>query len=294
MTNVVDELFKNVKTLPTLPVVVQKIFASINDPKVGAKQLAEIIASDQTLTARVLKLVNSSFFGMKGKVQNIYNAVTMLGFSTIRQICLGASICGKFQNVTDAANFSGPAFWEHSIATATIAKEISKKTIKIEPDICYTLGLLHDIGKLLLLENQKERFFEALAMAKKDNIHLHEAEAKIFEVDHAEIGNWLLRKWNLPRDSRRAVKNHHSARTEMISPASPDALTAVVYFANQIAHVYELGQSGNMNVELEEANFKKFFGVAFNDVKLDQVRIREEVGISLEILGVQTGSKVTV
>ena len=290
MTNKVDELFRNVKSLPTLPIVVQKIFASINDPKVGARQLAEIITSDQTLTARVLKLVNSSFFGLRGKVQNIHHAVTMLGFSTIRQICLGASICGKFQHVTGNADFSGPEFWEHSIGTAIIAKDICKNAVKIEPDICYTLGLIHDIGKLLLVEHHADKFMDAIVKAKRENKSLDQVEVEVFGVDHAEIGNWLFRKWNLPRDSRRAVKNHHSARIEMISPVSPDALTGIVFFANQIAHHLHLGASGDTKIELDEENFRKFFGISFKDINLDTTRIREEVAISLEILGTTQGT----
>lgn len=290
MTNKVDELFRNVKSLPTLPIVVQKIFASINDPKVGARQLAEIITSDQTLTVRVLKLVNSSFFGLRGKVQNIHHAVTMLGFSTIRQICLGASICGKFQHVTGTDDFSGAGFWEHSIGAAVLAKEISKNAVKIEGDICYTIGLIHDIGKLLLVEHHTDKFMDAILRAKRENKSLDQVEVEVFGVDHAEVGNWLFRKWNLPRDSRRAVKNHHSARIEMISPVSPDALTGIVFFANQIAHHMNLGASGDTNTVFDEENFRKFFGISFADVNLDTPRIREEVAISMEILGVTQGA----
>ncbi|MBU8922083.1 MAG: HDOD domain-containing protein [Bacteroidales bacterium] len=290
MTNKVDELFRNVKSLPTLPIVVQKIFASINDPKIGARQLAQIITSDQTLTARVLKLVNSSFFGLRGKVQNIHHAVTMLGFSTIRQICLGASICGKFQHVKGTTDFSGPGFWEHSIGAAVIAKEICKNAVKIEGDICYTLGLIHDIGKLLLVEHHTDKFMDAILRAKRESKPLEQIEVEIFGVDHAEIGNWLFRKWNFPRDSRRAVKNHHSARIEMISPVSPDALTGIVFFANQVAHHLNLGASGDTNIVLDEENFRKFFGISFADVNLDTPRIREEVAISLEVLGAVQGT----
>ncbi|MBN2072179.1 MAG: HDOD domain-containing protein [Candidatus Krumholzibacteriota bacterium] len=294
MKTQIDELFKNVKTLPTLPVVVQKIFASINDPKVGAKQLAEIITSDQSLTARVLKLVNSSFFGLRGKVQNINNAVTMLGFSTIRQICLGSSICGKFRNLGAGHGFSDSGFWAHSIGTATISKKLSIDTIKIESDICYTIGLIHDIGKLLLLEHHSERYLQALDMSRSKNIPLQEAETAIFGTDHAEIGNWLFRKWNLPRESRRAVKNHHSARVEMISPVSPDALTALIYFSNQLAHHFSLGSSGNADFSFDDAEFRKFFGISLADKGIDSARLKEEVAISLEVLGIKSDMPSTV
>jgi putative nucleotidyltransferase with HDIG domain len=285
-THKIDELFRSVKTLPSIPVVVQKIFASINNPNIGAKQLAEMITADQTLTTRVLKLANSSFFSLRGKIQNIHNAVTMLGFSTIRQICLGVSVCSKFKNLKANTDFTGTSFWIHSIAVATIARAISKSATKLEPDVCYTVGLIHDIGKLLLVEHHRDRFAEALSKSKAESIPLQDAEREIFGVDHAEIGGWLFRKWNLPHETRRPVKNHHTIDTDMVSPISQDALTGVLYFANQLAHHMRLGNSGNLDLSLEPHKFKKFFGMDFEEMKIDRIRLEQEVQITLEILGI--------
>ncbi len=282
----VDELFKSVKTLPTLPPVVQKVLASINDPKVGAKQLAEIITSDQAITTRVLKLVNSSFFGLRGKVSNIHHAVTLLGFSTIRQILLGVSICKNFKGLNVLDKFSGESFWMHSIATAILARNLSKIGTKVEPDIAYTVGLIHDIGKLLLLQHHEEQYIKALLKAKGDNKPLYEAEKDVFEVDHTDVGNWLLKKWGLPRETRRALKNHHTAVVDKITPVSEDALTAVVFFANNVAKRFEIGNGGDEIVEMDDANFKTFFGINMEETNLDAVKLREEVEIYLEILGI--------
>jgi putative nucleotidyltransferase with HDIG domain len=293
MKNRIEELFANANTLPTLPAVVQKIFTSINDPNVGARQLADIVTSDQTLTAKVLKLVNSSFFGLRGKVQNISHAVTMLGFSTLRQLCLGVSIYGQFRGLETPNGFSGQAFWMHSISTAVLARELAKTALKIEPDICYTIGLVHDVGKLLFIKHHKDLFLEALRKAEKEQIPLYQAEKQVTGADHAEIGNWIFHKWNLPRDSRRAVKAHHSANMNMISPAAAEALTGVIYFANQLSHHLELGNSGNPACVLEKDKFKKFFGVEFGKMNIDRVRIEEEALISLELLGISGTAPVS-
>jgi len=292
MASKVDELFKSVKTLPTLPPVVQKVLASINDPKVGAKQLAEIITSDQAITTRVLKLVNSSFFGLRGEVSNIHHAVTLLGFSTIRQILLGVSICKNFKGLNVLDKFSGESFWMHSIATAILARNLSKIGTKVEPDIAYTVGLIHDIGKLLLLEHHEEDFIKALLKAKGDNRPLYETEKEVFEVDHSDVGNWLLKKWGLPRDARRAVKNHHVAVIDKISPVSEDALTAVIFFSNNIARKFDVGNSGNDVIEMDDESFRKFFGITLEETNLDAVKLREEVEIYLEILGITESAAV--
>ncbi len=281
----VDSIFKHVKTLPSLPPVVQKIFASINDPHIGAKQIADIISKDQSLTARVLKLVNSSFFGLRERVQNIYHAVTMLGFSTIRQICLGISICSKFDNIDTSAGFSGESFWAHSIAASILARETSKKVTDLEPDACYTIGLVHDVGKLLLLEHHRDRYLRAIAVANERGIPLNEAEEAEFGLDHTDVGSWLFHKWNLPRDARRAVKNHHSAVIESITPVSGDALTAIIYFANQLCYQMDIGNAGNVKIDMDPAKFKGFFGREIGELGLDRVRIEEEVQISMELLG---------
>ncbi len=283
----VDKLFRSVKTLPSLPPVVQKIFSSINDSKVGAKQLAEIIVADQSLTARVLKLVNSSYFSLRGNIQNVHHAVTMLGFSTIRQICLGVSIINQFKKIKGAENFSGEAFWKHSIAASILARELCKTATSLEPDVCYTVGLVHDIGKLLFIEHHSERYIRVLMKAQRESIPLEEAETEEFEVDHTDVGNWLFRKWNLSRDLRAAVRKHHSAEADKISPISSDALTGVIYFANQLAHHLKMGNSGNPASTLEKEKFKKFFGSGFDDMDMDFTRLDEEVHISMEILGIK-------
>jgi len=287
MRQKVEMLFNNTSKLPSLPVVVQKIFASINDPKVGAKQLAEIIAADQTLTTKVLKLVNSSFFGLRGKVQNIHNAVTMLGFSTLRQLCLGVSICNSFKNIDTSIGFTGESFWAHSISTAILANKLAKESSDIDPDICYTVGLIHDIGKILLLEYHKEPYIEALKMAKNDGIPLCEAEMSILEVNHAQVANWLFRKWKLPHDTRRPAKNHHSIDTDYITIVSEDALTGIVYFANELSHHYEIGKSGNPATCLEEEKFIKFFGVSVDEMPIDKIKVEEETEIAIEVLGLR-------
>ncbi|RKZ07595.1 hypothetical protein DRQ05_02855 [bacterium] len=292
LANKVDKLFKDVKSIPTLPPVVQKVLASINDPKVGAKQLAEIITTDQSITSRVLKLVNSSFFGLRGKVVNIHHAVTLLGFSTIRQILLGVSICKNFKDLKGAGDFSGENFWEHSIATASLARYLAKLSSSVEPDIAYTVGLIHDIGKLLLLEHHTERFVEALSKASRESIPLNEAETAIFEVDHTDVGNWLFKKWSLPNNARRAVKNHHTVKTDVISSASDDALTAICYFSNALAHRYGIGSSGNPASDLKDDEFKKFFGVDPEATGIDTIKLKEEVEIHLEILGITEGAGV--
>jgi putative nucleotidyltransferase with HDIG domain len=289
-----EKLFQNVKTLPSLPSVVQKIFASINDSRVGAKQLGEIVTTDQSLTTRVLKLVNSSYFSLRGNIQNVHHAVTMLGFSTIRQLCLGVSIINQFNNIKEIKDFSGESFWKHSIAVSILAREISKTATNLEPDVCYTVGLIHDIGKLLFIEHHSGSYMEVLRKAQRESMPLEEAETETFDIDHTDVANWIFRKWNLSRDIRSAVRNHHSADTDRISPISPEALTGVVYFANQLAHYLNMGNSGNPSTHLEEEKFKKFFGTSFDDMDIDITRLEEEVHISLEILGIKNEVKSNV
>jgi len=294
MRHIVKKMFKNADNLPSLPVVVQKIFASINDSSVGARELAGIVTNDQTLASKVLKLVNSSFFGLRGKIQNIHHAVTMLGFSTLRQLCLGVSITKYFSNLKAAAGMSGEDFWLHSISTAVLANRLSKTNVEVDQDICYTVGLIHDIGKLLFLQYYRDQYIEALRKARDEDIPLHQAETDIFEVDHSAVGSWLFRNWKLPRETRRAVKNHHRINTNEITPVSEEALTGVLYFANQLAHHFEIGKSGNPVSEFEEEKFKKFFGGSLEDMEIDRVRIEEESMMSLEILGLTADAKETV
>ncbi|MBD3179026.1 MAG: HDOD domain-containing protein [Candidatus Latescibacteria bacterium] len=296
MRHKVKKMFRNADNLPSLPIVVQKIFASINDPSVGAKELARIVTNDQALASKVLKLVNSSFFGLRGKIQNIHHAVTMLGFSTLRQLCLGVSLTKYFNNLKSTAGLTGEEFWLHSISTAILSNRLAKvSSVEADQDVCYTVGLIHDIGKLLLLQYHRDRYVEALKKARDENIPLVQAEVDIFEVDHCAVGSWLYRNWKLPRETRRAVKSHHNINPDEISPVSEDALTGVVYFANLISHHFEIGNSGNPVSEFDEEKFRTFFGESLEEMEIDRVKIEEETMISLEILGLtDSAGKETV
>jgi putative nucleotidyltransferase with HDIG domain len=265
----------------------QKVLASMNDPDVGTRQIGEIITSDQALTTCVLKHVNSSYFGLRVKISNIYNAVTMLGFSSIRQICLSVSICGKFKKLQNSKAFSAASFWKHSLAAAILARDTSKKGVEVEPDVAYTAGLIHDIGKLLLLEHHEERFLQALSKAKSESLPMHETEKSVFEFNHADVGNWLFSKWKLSPELKRSAKIHHSADLINMTPVSPEALAGVVFFANQLAHRFGYGGSGGTEPVLDEEGFVRFFGIGTEEMGIDATRLDDEIRTSLDALGIQ-------
>ena len=177
-----------IRDLPTLPVVAQKVLSLADDDMAEMEKLADIISRDQALSARVLSLANSAYYGHRAKISTIQRAMVVIGMNMLKQISLSVLVCGTIgRGGRDRAEF-----WKHSLSTATAASLIAKRAGIKEADVCFMAGLLHDLGKLIL-----ETHFPTET-----------------EMDHAEVGGWLAERWQLPPALIEAIAYHHSLTAE--------------------------------------------------------------------------------
>src|SRR5580765_5823450 len=200
------------KSLPTIPPVLTGIIALIDDDRAGAKKLVDLIERDQALTARLLRLANSAFFGQARKVATIPRAVLLLGFSTVRNLALGVKVWDTLG--TGVSRKELEALWTHAVQVAVAARVIARQQRQVNPDEAFTSGLLHDVGQLVLALRFKELYWDTVRKATSTE-HLVGLEQSTLGVDHAEVGSWLLEAWNLPAVMVEAVRRHHDleART---------------------------------------------------------------------------------
>lgn len=232
-----DQAVARLKDLPALPLVVSELLASFEDPDVDLGELAGKIANDQALTAKTLRLANSSFYGLQSRVRTISQAIQVLGFDSVRALVVGAGVIGGFDTGRERG-FDYEGFWRHAIGTALCARALARHA-RVNPggnsEICFVAGLLHDLGRLVLVTRFPEHYAEALSRRSLRDCELLLAEREVLGIDHAQVGRALGQHWKIPEQICRAIANHHQPMRQ-----DEGELAAVVHVANVIAHGLDL------------------------------------------------------
>lgn len=198
--------------LPVMPLVVQEVMSSFRNPNVGSAVMAHKIAHDQGLSARVLRVANSSFYGLTREVGSIQDAVTVLGFDTIRSLVVSAGFTRAFPATADGL-FDRHAYWMQSIRVATYTEALAQ-CLGGERQISFTAGLFHDVGQLVLSVCIPEKFAEILAQQKTSGMSLIEVERAELGFDHAEIGAEMAKRWNFPHEIEHAINHWRTPERE--------------------------------------------------------------------------------
>jgi putative nucleotidyltransferase with HDIG domain len=228
-----DQVVSGLKDLPALPLVVNELLVSFDNPDVELGELAAKIANDQALAAKTLRLANSSFYGLQSKVRTISQAIAVLGFDSVRALVVGAGVIDSFRAGRDSG-FDFDGFWRHSIATALCARALARRGGS-PPEVSFVAGLLHDLGRLVLVTRFPEGYAEVLAQRVLRDCPLLEAERAVLGIDHAQTGRALGQHWRIPEAICRAIANHHQPMQQDFGE-----LPAVVHVANVIAHGLDL------------------------------------------------------
>ncbi len=203
-------LLSRLQLLPSIPSLYLEVLEKAKDPEAPLDDIAKIIARDIGMSAKVLKLVNSAFFGIGRAVSDLPTAISYLGIDTIRSLVLGLPTFSRFGAV-GIPGFSMDELWIHSLQTASAAKAISRAEGAGSDlqEASFAAGLLHDTGKLVLAYNLPEDFSAVLSLARRENIPFMDAERRIFQATHAEVGGYLLGLWGLPAPLVEAIALHH-------------------------------------------------------------------------------------
>lgn len=250
MTNSSESLravIENITSLPTLPTVAEKINQLLENPQTTAEEIGKAITTDQALTAKVLKLVNSAFYGFPGRISTITHAIVILGFSTIKNIVLTTSIFEAFRKSRNAqSEFDMEAFWLHCIACGAAAQTIARKSGFKEWESCFIAGLIHDIGKTILFQYRPKEFLQIIEHAKAQGQLFYDCERTLFDITHPQIGALLAQRWRLPHNLHCAIEHHHAPL-----PSHPHYLmTAIVHAADILVRAMDFGSGGDEKIPL--------------------------------------------
>lgn len=240
-----------VKDLPTLPHVLDEVTTLIENPETSSEAIAKVIGTDQVLSAKVLKMVNSPIYGFPGRISSIQHALVLLGFNVIRGIIISTSV---FDMMVQAMK----GLWEHSLGCATACNIIARRAGFEDPEEYAVAGLLHDLGKVVTAVQLPDVHDRIIATVKTKGLTYFQAEKDVLGFGHDRINAWLARHWGLPPNIREAMSRHHSPQlAEFYKPMS-----CVVHIGDYLVRLFEFGNSGDDQTAylrpeaLIELNFK--------------------------------------
>jgi len=237
-------------TLPSFPSLYTEVLKDLGSLNSSIDHIADTIAKDPAMTAKMLQIVNSAAVGLARKIGSPFEAVEFLGFGMVRSLVLSAHIFSCFER-TSPKGFSITQLWDHSVKSALIARMIlqSEPAGSADANDAYTTGMLHDVGKLMLANSLPEQFQEALNLAVDRKIPLHEAEMEIFGATHAGVAAYLLGLWGLPAAIVEAVAFHHTPLSSDLRAVSPLAATHVAsYLEHELSNAKPTYPSGGLDL----------------------------------------------
>jgi len=266
-----EDILRKTSDLPTLPRAALNVIRETESPTASAASVAQQIGMDQALTARVLRLANSAYFGLSRQVADIQEAVVILGMRNVRNLAIVASTFPWMSKPLKGYRLGPRQMWTHSFCVAVAAKELAIKTRKADPDLAFTAGLLHNIGKVALSVWLENKIDAMVNVAIRENLTFDQMERKILGFSHAEVGAFLADQWSLPKILIDAIEFHHSPN----EIPEPNPLVDYVHIGDYVTMSVGLGLGAD-GLRYE------FYPEALERVNIDHADIDEVLDSFLE------------
>lgn len=253
-------LNRYIDSMPSLSITVSKILEVTKNPQSTAKDLNKVISLDPVLVGKVLKLINSAYYGLQNKVTSLVTAIIMLGMNTIKNLALSTAVLGNMKKESSFKSLNVEGFWRHSIAVGVLSKLIAKKIgiPATRREEYFIGGLLHDIGKIPLNELFEESYMKAIRTADLRKAMLLDMEREIIGVTHTEVGKMIAEKWNLTGETTECLLHHHDPNA---SSEQNYKLVASVYAANIYCNENQVGFSGSRHTKSIEGHILTSIGI---------------------------------
>ena len=245
---------RKIKNLPTVPSIVRKISKMVENQETTMNDVGRLISQDQVLSAKVLRMANSAFYGQSRKISTITQALIILGFDVVKGLVLSSSVFDLMKKSMDG-------LWEHSIGCAAAAGVVAGHLGRKDAEEVLVAGLLHDLGKVVLILQMPEETARLIEVSQEKKISFYEAEKEVLDFNHGDVGLWLAEHWNLPENLAEPMRFHHQPERAKVDPQR----TAIVHLANIIVRARGFGFSGDRFVPPLSAQAWDTLGISPDD-----------------------------
>lgn len=230
------EELKNIRNLPSIPLIIFEVSRLLEDPMTNASDLAGLISKDQGMVTKILTIANSPFYGLSKKISTIEFAIVILGFENIKNIIIALSMIGAFKG--KGKNWNRKKYWYHCLATASIAKRLAEDLGYPKSGEAFTAGLLHDLGIAIIQLYFNKEYNKIYKLAYSKNADPLEAETEVLNVTHQEVGNFLVEKWNLPKALCDSILYHHNPE----QASENNSLVSIIHLADYLSWELDFGR----------------------------------------------------
>lgn len=237
------QILQRVSALPPLPAAIGRLLRLVNDPDGDFQEIARTIALDQTLTAQILRIANSAFYGFSHQIRTVQQATVILGRHAVRNMALSLAMITLRNRMQTGWPLTPEVFWRHSMGVACGASLLARHVRGADAEEAFVAGLLHDIGKILLMEHDARTYGRLLEAVRTGAKPLHVLERETFGIDHTEVGRALCQHWNIPDTLGAVTAAHHGDGAAL--PGDAVQLAAFVHLANVLAKLASIGDGGN-------------------------------------------------
>jgi HD-like signal output (HDOD) protein len=279
---IVREAVNDLAALATLPEVTSQILATIEDPCSSAGQLHKIVAHDPSLSARILKVVNSAFYGASGRVGSVERAIVLLGLNAVKNIAISASVGRLFHRLKLGEGYTSRDLWAHCIEVGVTARELALKVNRAKADEIFVAGLIHDIGILVELQIWPEKLQTISSTVKKTNADFCEIERQVLGVDHQALGKGVAERWKFTTACQQVAGFHHN-------PAALEdddrTMATLVFVADTLCCQRDRGF--NLTACNQTIDAEKLSSLGMDDATLEQVRnsMSENIASAMSVFG---------
>ena len=240
--SLVPQVLKSLKTLPPFPLVAQRALLLLNQTEVSIQELVDIVKFDPAITANVLRISNSAFFGLRREIHSLHQALLLLGTQELLKIIIASGATRLFCRSTPGYFSDRLGLWRHSVSVALMANLLARELDHPERATSFTAGLLHDIGKVVLSLYVDQKFSEIMEVVDGRGVSFQAAEKEVLGIDHAQLGGEIARLWDFPDRLRLVINLHHLDKPE----AFADDMVLLVYLADLLVLMFgqDLGADG--------------------------------------------------
>lgn len=283
--SMVDQVIQKIEGLPPFPIVLQRAFQLMEDPRTSAQDLVDVLHLDPAITANVLKLCNSAFFGLKKKVHSLKEAIVLVGFEPVLEIILGQQSIGLLKEPCEGYDLEQADLWRHSVACALLTRIVSQRLGRETTYAHFTAALLHDIGKMILGQFFQDHFIEIKRLVREKGRSFTEAEQEVLGIDHADLGGKVAESWRFPEPMISAIRFHHTP-----TQCSGDSeMVELIGLCDMIALITGIGGGADGLAYHGDESLMKRHHLKRRDVEVFIVQLGEQFRWVHETLNVRRG-----